>query len=183
MLKRVFYNSCWEPKKPFWLVIWVHQPLIFQIIQHLPIREWYRLIPCRKYAKWNSYFLYRKRNEQKKCINRWQLWWECPEKSAVYIIWSPAEDWGWLKGKHRDINYNFSQLSTGRGKYHQYVYRFRLDSSPDCPNGDELTRVSGYVLNLPKLQTVESRGDHGSTITSTAYRRKEALLESAHLTL
>lgn len=94
--------------------------------------------------------------------SRWQEHWERPGKGRWTHRRIPIIE-KLLMRRHAEINYNLIQFLTGHTGYRQYLYRFKLDTSPHCPNCDETHQDSEYVfVHCPRFMEQEPRSNYVS---------------------
>lgn len=67
-------------------------------------------------------------------IRRWsELWYANTEKDVWFKTLIPnLEDW-LLRDRTMEVDFFMTQFLTGHGTYKYYLYRFKLDQSPNCP--------------------------------------------------
>lgn len=69
--------------------------------------------------------------------------------------------------KHGEVNYHLTQFLTGHGGYRNYLYKFGLDESPNCPVCIEAEDAEHVIFKCSRFADIRSalETELGSTIT------------------
>lgn len=86
-----------------------------------------------------------KAEERRNSIRRWQTRWNNSQNGRwTYRLIPEVEVW--LNRDHGEVNYYLTQMISGHGCFREYLFKFKHDTSPECPCCPGVSEDSEHVF-------------------------------------
>ncbi|KAH8312410.1 hypothetical protein KR044_010658, partial [Drosophila immigrans] len=86
-----------------------------------------------------------RQEKRRTSLQVWQTRWDATTKGRwTYRLIPRVADWIGRRGGH--INFHITQFITGHGGYRKYLFKYRHEDSPECPNCPDSEEDPEHVL-------------------------------------